>query len=104
MAQCDLCFPAPKIPVGFGQEAMLPMLVMVAAFSRFIAAVMLPLRQTMDLVAGRWQPSQNFTAMPHKLWWDNEAGIGRRGRLTDQVSVLMGTTTPRASRLTRNRA
>lgn len=44
--------PAPKIPVGFGQEAMLPVLVMVAAFSRFIAAVMLPSRQTMDLVAG----------------------------------------------------
>lgn len=53
--QCDLWFPAPKIPVGFGQEAMLPVLVMVAAFSRFIAAVMLPSRQTMDLVAGMWQ-------------------------------------------------
>jgi transposase len=38
--QCDLWFPAPKIAVGFGQEAMLPVLVMVAAFSRFIAAVM----------------------------------------------------------------
>ncbi len=30
MIQCDLWFPAPKIPVGFGQEAMLPVLVMVA--------------------------------------------------------------------------
>lgn len=90
--QCDLWFPAPKIPVGFGQEAMLPVLVMVAAFSRFIAAVMLPSRQTMDLVAGMWQLlSQNFTAVPHELWWDNEAGIGRRGRLTDPVTALMGT-------------
>jgi transposase len=90
--QCDLWFPAPKITVGFGQEAMLPVLVMVAAFSRFIAAVMLPSRQTMDLVAGMWQLlSSSFTAVPHELWWDNEAGIGRRGRLTDPVTAMMGT-------------
>lgn len=25
------------------------------------------------------------------MWWDNEAGIGRRGRLTDPVTALMGT-------------
>jgi len=74
------------------QEAMLPVLVMVAAFSRFIAAVMLPSRQTMDLVAGMWQLlSGSFIAVPHELWWDNEAGIGRRGRLTDPVTALMGT-------------
>ncbi|MCV7026122.1 transposase family protein, partial [Mycolicibacterium novocastrense] len=92
VVQCDLWFPAPKIAVGFGQETMLPVLVMVAAFSRFIAAVMLPSRQTMDLVAGMWQLlSQNFTAIPHELWWDNEAGIGRRGRLTESVTALMGT-------------
>lgn len=90
--QCDLWFPAPRIAVGFGQEAMLPVLVMVAAFSRFIAAVMLPSRQTMDLVAGMWQLlSGSFAATPHELWWDNEAGIGRRGRLTDPVTALMGT-------------
>ena len=83
---------APKIAVGFGQEAMLPVLVMVAAFSRFIAAVMLPSRQTMDLVAGMWQLlSQSFTAVPDEIWWHNEAGIGRRGRLTDPVTGLMGT-------------
>ena len=81
-----------KVPVGFGQKAKLPVLVMVAAFSRFIAAVMLPSRQTMDLVAGMWQLlSQSFAAVPHELWWDNEAGIGRRGRLTDPVTALMGT-------------
>jgi transposase len=90
--QCDLWFPAIKIPVGFGQEAMLPVLVMVAAFSRFIAAVVLPSRQTMDLVAGMWQLlSGSLAAVPHELWWDNEAGIGRRGRLTDPVTALMGT-------------
>lgn len=90
--QCDLWFPPTKIAVGFGQHAMLPVLVMVAAFSRFIAAMMLPTRQTMDLVAGMWQLlSGSFAAVPHELWWDNEAGIGRRGRLTDPVTALMGT-------------
>ena len=90
--QCDLWFPPVKMPVGFGQQAMLPVLVMVAAFSRFITAVMLPSRQTMDLVAGMWQLlSGSFTAVPHELWWDNEAGIGRRGRLTEPVTALMGT-------------
>lgn len=90
--QCDLWFPAPRIAVGFGQEAMLPVLVMVAAFSRFIAAVMLPSRQTMDLVAGMWQLLVgSYAAVPHELWWDNEVGIGRRGRLTDPVTALMGT-------------
>lgn len=46
----------------------------------------------MDLVAGMWRLlSGSFTAIPHELWWDNEAGIGRRGRLTDPVTALMGT-------------
>ncbi|HUO38677.1 MAG TPA: hypothetical protein VMU34_12930 [Mycobacterium sp.] len=92
MIQCDLWFPPVKIPVGFGQHATLPVLVMAAAFSRFIAALMLPSRQTMDLVAGMWQLiAQVFAAVPHELWWDNEAGIRRRGRLTDPVTALMGT-------------
>lgn len=92
VVQCDLWFPPANIGVGFGQQAMLPVLVMVAAFSRFIAAVMLPSRQTMDLVTGMWQLiSGSFAAAPHELWWDNEAGIERRGRLTDSVTALMGT-------------
>lgn len=92
VAQCDLWFPAVKIAVGGGQLAVLPVLVMVAAFSRFIAAVMLPSRQSMDLVAGMWQLlSGSLAGVPRELWWDNEAGIGRRGRLTDPVTALMGT-------------
>jgi transposase len=90
--QCDLWFPPVTIPVGFGQHATLPVLVMVAAFSRFIGALMLPSRQTMDLVAGMWQLiAQTFAAVPREFWWDNEAGIGRRGRLTDPVTAQMGT-------------
>ena len=90
--QCDLWFPPVKVPVGFGQQVMLPVLVMVAAFSRVIAAVMLPSRQTINLVAGiGWLLSGSFAAAPHELWWDNEAGIGRRGRLTEAVTALIGT-------------
>lgn len=44
-AQMDLWFPAPLIPVGFGQAVMLPVLVMTLTYSRFLAAVMLPSRQ-----------------------------------------------------------
>ena len=29
----------------------------------------------------------SFAAVPRELWWDNEAGIGRRGRLTDPVTL-----------------
>lgn len=43
-----------KIPLGFGQFGTPPVLVMVAAFSRFITAMMLPSKTTMDLVAGMW--------------------------------------------------
>ena len=41
-AQCDLWFPPVKIPVGGGQVASPPVLVMVASFSRFLTAWMLP--------------------------------------------------------------
>jgi transposase len=92
VVQCDLWFPPAKIPLGFDQVGCPPVLVMVAAFSRFITAVMLPSRQAMDLVAGMWLLlSGQLGAVPHELWWDNEAAIGRRGRLTDPVTGFMGT-------------
>ena len=92
VVQCDLWFPPAKIPLGFEQVGCPPVLVMVAAFSRFLAAVMLPSRQTMDLVAGMWLLlAGQLGAVPRELWWDNEAGIGRRGRLTDPVTGFVGT-------------
>ena len=42
LTQCDLWFPEPRIPVGSGQERMLPVLVMTLAFSRYLSAVMIP--------------------------------------------------------------
>lgn len=92
VVQCDLWFPPASIPLGDGQSGAPPVLVMVAAFSRFITAMMLPSRVTTDLVAGMWQLlSQDLGAIPHRLWWDNESGIGRRGRLTEPVTAFVGT-------------
>jgi hypothetical protein len=55
IAQCDLWFPEPRIPVGYGQNAMLSVLVITLGFSRFLTAMMLPSRQAGDLLARMWQ-------------------------------------------------
>ena len=90
-AQCDLWFPPVKIPVGGGQLSSLPVLVVVAAFSRFITALMLPSRMTPDLLAGMWLLLQQLGAVPKRLVWDNEAGVGRGGRLAEGVAGFTGT-------------
>lgn len=90
-AQCDLWFPPVDIPLGGGQFASSPVLVIVASFSRFITALMLPSRTTPDLLAGMWSLlSGQLGAIPHRLIWDNESGIGRRNKLADGVSAFCG--------------
>ena len=90
-AQCDLWFPPAPIPLGFGQVGSPPVLVIVASFSRFVTAAMLPTRTTPDLLAGMWLLlSQQLGAVPKRLLWDNESGIGRRGRLSDGVAGFCG--------------
>lgn len=88
--QCDLWFPPVKIPLPDGTAALLPVLVMVAAFSRFTTAIMLPTRKTADLLLGMWHLLCQLGAVPRRLIWDNEAGIGRRGRLADGVEAFIG--------------
>jgi transposase len=89
--QCDLWFPEPRIPVGDGSAVMLPVLVMVASFSKFITALMIPSRTTADLLAGMWALlSQQLGAVPRRLIWDNETGIGRRNRLAAGVGGFAG--------------
>jgi hypothetical protein len=89
--QCDLWFPEPKIPVGNGVRVMLPVLVMVASFSKFITAVMIPSRTTADLLAGMWLLlSTQLGAVPRRLIWDNEAGIGRRNHFAAGVGEFCG--------------
>jgi hypothetical protein len=91
-AQCDLWFPPAGIPLGAGQVGSPPVLVMVASFSRFITARMLPTRTTPDLLAGMWSLLvEQLGAVPKRLLWDNEAGIGRRGHLADGVAGFCGT-------------
>jgi len=90
-AQCDLWFPPVVVPLGHGQTGSLPVLVMVASFSRFITGWMLPSRQTPDLLAGLWSLlGGQLQAVPRRLVWDNEAGIGRRGRLAAGVAAFTG--------------
>lgn len=88
--QCDLWFPPAKIPLPDGRASLLPVLVMVAAFSRFTMAVMLPTRRTADLLLGMWRLISQLGAVPRRLIWDNEAGIGRRGKLADGVESFVG--------------
>jgi len=89
--QCDLWFPEPKIPVSDGSVVMLPVLVLVASFSKFITALMIPSRTTADLLAGMWSLlASQLGAVPRKLIWDNETGIGRRNRLAAGVGEFCG--------------
>jgi hypothetical protein len=66
-------------------------LVIVAAHSRFITGRMLPTRKTEDLLLGSWELIQQLGRVPRRLIWDNEAGIGRGGRLAAGVSAFTGT-------------
>jgi hypothetical protein len=90
-AQCDLWFPPKRIPLEDGTQATLPVLVMVAAYSRFISALMVPTRQTPDLLLGMWSLIKALGRVPRRLIWDNETGIGRRGRLATGVGEFCGT-------------
>lgn len=88
--QCDLMFPAGGIPNDIGGVFSAPVLVMVASYSRFMAACILPTKTTGDLVSGMWMLlERRFQAIPQHILWDHESGIGR-ARLTDQVLGFSG--------------
>jgi transposase len=89
-AQCDLWFPEVRIPVGTGKPRVLPVLVMVSSHSRFIMARMIPSRMTGDLLAGMWELIGSLGAVPRRLIWDNETGIGRRNSYAAGVSAFAG--------------
>nr|WP_101463869.1 IS21 family transposase [Nocardia fluminea] len=89
--QCDLWFPPVTIALGADQFGAPPVLVMVASFSRFITAMMIPTRTTADLLAGMWALLSNqLGAVPRRLLWDNESGIGRGGHLAAGVAAFTG--------------
>ena len=98
-AQCDLWFPPKRIPLEDGSDALLPVLVMVPAYSRYICGEMLPTRQTEDLLLGSWSLIDGFGRVPRRLIWDGESGIGRRGRTAAGVAEFCGTLATRVHQL-----
>jgi hypothetical protein len=101
-AQCDLWFPPKRIPLEDGSTALLPVLVIVAAHSRFILGRMLPTRRTEDLLLGSWELITELGRVPRRLIWDNEPGIGRGGRLAAGVAAFTGTLATRIVQLRPN--
>ena len=98
IAQCDLWFPPIALPVGFGQirgPTQLPVLTMVAGYSRWLSAVLIPSRGVEDLFAGWWLLIDNLGAVPRVLVWDGEGAVGRwragRSELTRECQAFRGT-------------
>jgi hypothetical protein len=89
-AQCDLWFPPRRIPLEDSSTALLPVLVITAAHSRFILGRMLPTRRTEDLLLGSWELISALGRVPRRLLWDNEPGIGRGRRLVSEVTAFAG--------------
>ena len=92
--QCDLWFPPVDIPLGHGQVGRPPVLVMVAGYSRVMAAVMIPTRHAPDLIAGHWRLLQQLGAVPRQLVWDNEGAVGSwrggRPKLAEDFEAFRG--------------
>jgi transposase len=98
IGQCDLWFPPVRLPVGFGQvrrPAQLPVLTMIAGYSRWLSAVLIPSRRAEDLFAGWWQLIEALGACPRVLVWDGEGAIGRwragKAELTGDCQAFRGT-------------
>ena len=99
-AQCDLWFPPVKIPLGPGQvrdaTGVGDRLVVLAVDHRDDAAVADHRRSA----AGMWElMSGQLGAVPRRLIWDNEAGIGRRNRYAEGVAGFCGTLATRIVQL-----
>jgi hypothetical protein len=90
-AQCDLWFPPRKIPLEDGSVKLLPVLVITAAYSRFVTGRMIPTHKTEDLLLGSWELIRQLGRVPRRLIWDNEPGIGRGQRRAEGVASFMGT-------------
>src|SRR3954452_1882166 len=98
-AQCDLWFPPRRIPLEDGTQALLPVLVITAAHSRFILGRMIPTRHTADLLLGMWMLLQVLGRIPRRLIWDNESGIGRGKRHAEGGGAFTGTLATTLQRL-----
>jgi len=86
------------VPVGFGQTRtakQLPVLTMVAAYSRTLFARLIPSRTAADLYCGWWVHLQRLGAVPRTLVWDGEGAVGGyaggRNKLTAECQAFRGT-------------
>jgi transposase len=88
LAQWDLWFPATRIPLGGGQDAVLPVIVGVSGYSRVIAARMIPTRKAHDILGGHLACLLAFGGVPRKGVYDNEAALVSRhgGRSTPTLA------------------
>ena len=98
-AQCDLWFPPKKIPLEDGSQTLLPVMVITAAHSRFMVGRMIPTRHTEDLVLAMWELTQELGAVPRRLIWDNESGIGRGRKHAEGVAAFAGVLATTVQRL-----
>ncbi len=73
-----------------GTAALLPVLVITAAYSRFVLGRMIPTKTTEDLLLGTWQLLQLLGRVPRRLIWDNERVIGRGRHRSEGVPAFMG--------------
>ena len=71
-----MLFPPVDIPLGYGQVGLPTVWAMVSAYSRVMAAFMIPSRQDLDLNAWRWSWLRQLGAVPRELVWDNEGTAG----------------------------
>ena len=91
ITQSDLWFPDVMIPVGFGQERILPVLIMTHTFSRTMSGIMLPTRQGGDLLSGMWSLIESTGRVSKTLLWDRESAIGGKGKVTVLAAGFAGT-------------
>jgi len=98
-AQCDLWFPPKKIPLEDGSRTLLPVMVITAAHSRFMVGRMIPTRHTEDLVLAMWELIEELGAVPRRLIWDNETGIGRGKKHAEGVAAFAGVLATTVQRL-----
>jgi transposase len=95
LAQWDLWFPERRIPVGFGQSAILPVIVGVSGFSRTIVAEMICSKQTHDVLDGHGACLVQLGGVPKLGVYDGEPAISSRrsGKVvyTQEFSRFRGT-------------
>lgn len=66
-AQCDLWFPPKRIHLEDKTSSLLPVLVITAAYSRFVLGPMIPTKKTEDLLLGSWALIEELGRVPRRL-------------------------------------